>query len=57
MLLGHHHGHPHIFVSRDGLDDAFEVVVEIAGETLRYEHPDPSEAYGRALLALISRSR
>jgi hypothetical protein len=39
------------------LDDAFEVVVEIAGETLRYEHPDPSEAYGRALLALISRSR
>ena len=39
------------------LDDAFEVVVEIAGETLRYEHPDPSEAYGLALLELISRSR
>ncbi|WP_192626395.1 pilus assembly protein CpaE [Microbacterium hydrocarbonoxydans] len=39
------------------LDDTFEVVVEIAGETLRFEHPDPSEAYGRALLELVSRSR
>jgi hypothetical protein len=45
------------FRSLSRLDDAFEVVVEIAGETLRYEHPDPSEAYGRALLELISRSR
>ena len=39
------------------LPDAFLVEVEIAGETLQYEHPDPSEAYGRALLELIQRSR
>ncbi len=39
------------------LDDAFRVEIEIAGERLTFEHPDPSEAYGRALLALISRSR
>lgn len=38
------------------LDDAFVVEIEIAGETLEFEHPDPSEAYGRALLELISRS-
>lgn len=37
--------------------DAFRVDIEIAGEPLRFEHPDPSEAYGRALLALIRRSR
>jgi len=39
------------------LPDAFVVDVEIAGETLRFEHPDPSEAYGLALLDLVSRSR
>lgn len=39
------------------LDDAFLVEIEIAGEALRFEHPDPAEAYGRALLELISRSR
>jgi len=39
------------------LDDAFQVEIEIAGERLHFEHPDPSEAYGRALLALIRRSR
>ena len=39
------------------LPDAFEVEVEIAGETLRFEHPDPSEAYGRALLALLRRAQ
>jgi hypothetical protein len=38
------------------VSDAFVVEVEIAGETLRFEHPDPSEAYGRALLDLVSRS-
>jgi hypothetical protein len=39
------------------LDDAFEVEVEIAGDRRRFEHPDVSEAYGRALLDLIGRSR
>jgi len=39
------------------LDDAFYVEIEIAGVALVFEHPDPSEAYGRALLELISRSR
>ncbi|MFF3028796.1 pilus assembly protein CpaE [Microbacterium sp. NPDC057944] len=38
------------------LSDAFLVEIEIAGETLAFEHPDPAEAYGRALLELISRS-
>jgi hypothetical protein len=37
--------------------DAFLVEIELAGETLGFEHPDPSEAYGRALLELVSRSR
>ncbi|WEK62440.1 MAG: pilus assembly protein CpaE [Candidatus Microbacterium colombiense] len=39
------------------LTDAFLVEIELAGETLTFEHPDPSEAYGRALLELVSRSR
>lgn len=39
------------------LEDSFRVDVEIAGETLSFEHPEPSEAYGRALLELVSRSR
>ncbi|WP_460796087.1 pilus assembly protein CpaE [Microbacterium sp. GXF0217] len=39
------------------LDDTFRVEVEIAGEALQFEHPDPSEAYANALLELISRSR
>ena len=39
------------------LADAFLVEIELAGETLRFEHPDPAEAYGRALLELVSRSR
>lgn len=38
------------------LSDAFLVEIEIAGETLAFEHPDPAEAYGLALLELISRS-
>ncbi|MGN8025164.1 pilus assembly protein CpaE [Microbacterium sp. 22242] len=45
------------FRALERLDDAFAVEIEIAGKRLRFEHPDPSEAYGRALLALISRSR
>ena len=39
------------------LSDTFLVEIELAGETLRFEHPDPAEAYGRALLELVSRSR
>ena len=39
------------------LDDAFRVDIEIGGDALASEHPDPSEAYGRALLELISRSQ
>lgn len=39
------------------LEDSFLVEIEISGEALRFEHPDPSEAYGRALLELVSRSR
>jgi len=38
------------------LDDTFRVEIRIAGEPLAFEHPDPAEAYGRALLELISRS-
>ncbi|WP_417554438.1 pilus assembly protein CpaE [Microbacterium sp.] len=38
------------------LEDTFEVEIQLAHETLRFEHPDPAEAYGRALLELISRS-
>jgi hypothetical protein len=39
------------------LDDAFRVDIEIGDEEIGFEHPDPAEAYGRALLELISRSR
>ena len=38
------------------LEDTFVVEVVIAGEAMAFEHPDPAEAYGRALLALISRA-
>lgn len=38
------------------LEDTFLVEIEIAGERLEFQHPDPSEAYGRALLELIRRS-
>ncbi|EYT58361.1 MULTISPECIES: hypothetical protein [Microbacterium] len=38
------------------LDDTFRVDIEIGADALAFEHPDPSEAYGRALLELISRS-
>jgi len=36
--------------------DAFVVEIEILGEDLAFEHPDPAEAYGRALLALLHRA-
>ncbi len=39
------------------LEDTFVVEVVIGPETLSFEHPDPAEAYGRALLALISHAR
>ena len=39
------------------LEDAFEVEIELGGETRRFEHPDVAEAYGLALLELIGRSR
>jgi hypothetical protein len=39
------------------LEDTFEVEAEIAGATCRFEHPDPAEAYGFALLELIGRSQ
>jgi hypothetical protein len=39
------------------LDDTFRVEIEIGTDQLRFEHPDASEAYGRALLALIAHSR
>lgn len=45
------------FRSLRRLADSFEVEIQIAGETLRFEHPEPAEAYGQALLELISRSR
>jgi len=45
------------FRSLSRLPDTFVVEIELFGETLRFEHPDPSEAYGRALLELVSRSR
>ena len=45
------------FRSLTRLEDAFEVEVELAGERVRFEHPDVAEAYGLALLELIGRSR
>ncbi|MGX1793397.1 pilus assembly protein CpaE [Microbacterium sp. NPDC055312] len=38
------------------LTDAFVVEIEIAGERMRFEHPEPADAYGRALLALLRRA-
>ncbi|MGR0218377.1 pilus assembly protein CpaE [Agromyces sp. ZXT2-6] len=39
------------------LPDAYEVEIELGGRSRRFEHPDPAEAYGLALLALIERTR
>ena len=38
------------------LPDAFVVEIQIAGERMRFEHPEPAEAYGQALLALLHRA-
>ncbi|GAA1058318.1 hypothetical protein GCM10017608_35120 [Agromyces luteolus] len=45
------------FRSLRRLPDAFEVAIEVTGESLAFEHPDAAEAYGMALLALIERTR
>lgn len=37
--------------------DAFVVAIEVLGDDLAFEHPDPSEAYGQALLALLRRAQ
>lgn len=37
------------------MDDTFVVETEVLGEERTFEHPDPSEAYGLALLALLRR--
>jgi hypothetical protein len=38
-------------------DGAYEVEVELLGEARVFEDPEPAEAYGRALLALIELAR
>ncbi len=38
------------------LPDAFVVEIEMLGEELAFEHPDPAEAYAQALLALLRRA-
>ncbi|MGO7984197.1 hypothetical protein ACC691_40910, partial [Rhizobium johnstonii] len=38
------------------LPDSFEVTVVIDGSEVRFEHPEPAEAYGQALLSLIRRA-
>ncbi|WP_125776451.1 pilus assembly protein CpaE [Antribacter gilvus] len=39
------------------VDGAYEVEVEVLGRTRVFTDPDPADAYGRALLALIELSR
>lgn len=38
-------------------DEGFEVEAQLLGEVRLFADPDPAEAYGRALLALIELSR
>ena len=45
------------FRSLTRLEDSFEVEIELAGERVRFDHPDVAEAYGMALLELVGRSR
>jgi hypothetical protein len=45
------------FRSLTRVEDAFQVEIELAGERVRFEHPDVAEAYAMALLELIGRSR
>jgi hypothetical protein len=44
------------FRSLNRLTDAYRVDVELNGEIRSFEHPEPAEAYGMALLALIELS-
>lgn len=37
--------------------DGYEVEVDLLGEARTFEHPEPAEAYGRALLALLALTR
>ncbi len=37
--------------------DTFVVEIEVLGEDMSFEHPDPDEAYGKALLALLRRAQ
>lgn len=37
------------------LPDVFEVEVEFAGATRRFEHPEPADAYALALLEMLRR--
>ncbi len=39
------------------VEDSYEVEVELHGEVRVFDHPEPAEAYGMALLALIELSR
>ncbi|MDQ4137831.1 MAG: pilus assembly protein CpaE [Actinomycetota bacterium] len=44
------------FRSLTRLSDAYRVDVELRGEVRSFEHPEPADAYGLALLALIQLS-
>jgi hypothetical protein len=44
------------FRSLNRLHDAYRVDIEVHGDMRSFEHPEPSEAYGLALLALIQLS-
>jgi hypothetical protein len=44
------------FRSLNRMTDAYRVDVELHGELRSFEHPEPAEAYGLALLALIQLS-
>jgi hypothetical protein len=37
------------------LDDTYEVDLLVGGETLTFSHPEPSDAYAHAVLALLAR--
>jgi hypothetical protein len=37
------------------LADTHEVEIELAGETLRFEHPEPADAYALALVEVLRR--
>lgn len=43
------------FRSLRRLPDTYEVEIEVRGETMRFEHPEPSDAYALAVLELLRR--